>query len=182
MKTIPMHIRFTTIQVVYLSGKSVFSVEKVGEYLEVVRKRYRGSFFDRQFVAMDKVVSFSPGENEKNGTAYAIIYDEVLLKEIRGQGVLLENDFARIVDESSVTHEINLKPNVPGLAITLSEPKFKEIELEEKRVPRKPKVREQKIYSSRSSRVAEDDHRSRRISSDEKSKPTIVRGKRDRSF
>jgi hypothetical protein len=185
MKTIPMHIRFTTTQVVTLTGRSLFSVEKTGDFLEVVRKRFRGGFYDKQFIPISKVVAFSLGEGGKDSTAYATFYDQILIKEIIGQGVMLEGNLARIIDDKQITHDVNLNSDVPNISVNITQPKFKEIEVEEetRKVPKNYIDQDTGRRVPRKTRDNDDDRpRKNPPNKFEKLERKIVRGKRDLNF
>lgn len=102
-----LNVKLTRRQAVTYSGKNLTSVTLVGNYLEVVKKRPRSGQFDKHHFPLNKVLAYSPGNGGIEGTAYATVINEVVIKDVTGVAVFDAN-WIRVIDQHNVAHEINV--------------------------------------------------------------------------
>jgi hypothetical protein len=145
-ETIRLEAQISSYQVVNLSGKSLISVKLVDGILQVIRKRYRSSEYDLHFYPIENVMFYSEGEGGKEGTAYVIVMQEIILKNISGEGIINEN-FARIVDAKGTVHNINIKNT--SAKITVTSPQTKIVEEEDSFKLRKSKSVEKRFEAEK---------------------------------
>ena len=105
-KAVDLLVKVTRRQAVNFTGKTLRSVQ-VDDYLLVVhRKMYRGRFAICYY-PLNEVIAYQEGNGGKDGSAYAIVIDDVVIKTIQGKGIIDELGTIKIVDDDGQVHYIN---------------------------------------------------------------------------
>jgi len=105
-KAVDLIVKFTRRQAINFTGKTLRSVAVRDNILVIHRKMYRGRFAICYY-PLEKVIAYQEGEGGKDGNAYAIVVDEVVLKMVQGKGIIDEFGLIKIVDEDSRVHYMN---------------------------------------------------------------------------
>jgi hypothetical protein len=107
-KAADLLVKFTRRQAINFAGRTLRSVYINDDMLVVHRKMYRGRFA-LCYYPLDQVISYQEGDGGKDGTAYAIVMDEVVLKTIQGKGIVDgETGLIKILDENDLVHYMNM--------------------------------------------------------------------------